>query len=126
VTALACPALVSASQCSAANAFLFGQQGNFPRATNQDVGFGRLDYQANASNHVSTAFDFMNYRAPNAYSTAPSYNNSSVSTNGRYIFHERIFVANWDSTISSSAVNNLRFQWGATWKPPAPMAPRPM
>src|SRR5271157_2777164 len=112
VSALACPAQVSASQCAAANAFLFGQQGNFPRATNQDVGFGRLDYQASASNHVSTAFDFMNYRAPNAYSTAPSYNNSSVSTNGRYIFHERIFVANWDSTISSSAVNNLRFQWG--------------
>jgi len=112
VTALACPAQVSASQCAAANAFLFGQQGNFPRATNQDVGFGRLDYQASASNHVSTAFDFMNYRAPNAYSTSPSYNNSSVSTNGRYIFHERIFVANWDSTISSSAVNNLRFQWG--------------
>jgi hypothetical protein len=112
VSALACPAQVSASQCSAANAFLFGQQGNFARATNQDVAFGRLDYQANASNHLSTAFDFMNYRAPNAYSTAPSYNNSSVSTNGRYIFHERIFVANWDSTISSSAVNNLRFQWG--------------
>jgi len=112
VTALACPAQVSASQCSAANAFLFGQQGTFPRATNQDVGFGRLDYQANASNHVSTAFDFMNYRAPNAYSTSPTYNNSSVTTNGSYIFHERIFVANWDSTISSSAVNNLRFQWG--------------
>ena len=78
VTALACPAQVSASQCAAANAFLFGQQGTFPRATNQDVGFGRLDYQANARNHVSTAFDFMNYRAPNAYSTAPSYNNSSL------------------------------------------------
>src|ERR1039457_1697386 len=112
VTALACPAQVSASQCSAANAFLFGQQGTFPRATNQDVGFGRLDYQANASLHDALPIYFMNYRAPNAYSTAPSYNNSSVTTNGRYIFHERIFVANWDSTISSSAVNNLRFQWG--------------
>jgi hypothetical protein len=112
VTALSCPALVSASQCAAANAFLFGQQGTFPRATNQDVAFGRLDYQATASNHVSAAFDFMNYRAPNAYSGNPSYSNSSLSTNGRYNIHDRIFVANWDSTISSSAVNNLRFQWG--------------
>ena len=71
VTALPCPAQVTASQCAAANAFLFGQQGSFPRATNQDVGFGRLDYQATARNHVSGSFDFMNYRAPNAYSTSP-------------------------------------------------------
>jgi hypothetical protein len=112
VTALSCPAQVTASQCAAANAFLFGQQGTFPRATNQDVAFGRLDYQATAANHVSAAFDFMNYRAPNAYSSSPSYSNSSLSTNGKYAIHDRIFVANWDSTISSSAVNNLRFQWG--------------
>jgi len=74
--------------------------------------FGRLDYQATSRNHVSAAFDFMNYRAPNAYSGNPSYSNSSIETNGRYNIHDRIFVANWDSTISSSAVNNLRFQWG--------------
>jgi len=112
VTALACPSQLSVTQCASANAFLFGQQGTFARATNQDVGFGRFDYQATERNHFSTSFDFMNYRAPNAYSTSPTYNNSSLSTNGSYIFHERIFVANWDSTLSSSAVNNLRFQWG--------------
>ncbi len=112
VAALPCPSQVTAAQCAAANAFLFGAQGSFPRATNQDVGFGKLDYQADPRNHVSASFDFMNYRAPNAYSTSPSYNNSSLGTNGSYFFHERIFVANWDSTIASSAVNNLRFQWG--------------
>jgi hypothetical protein len=112
VSALPCPAQVSATQCANANAFFFGMQGSFQRATNQDVGFGRLDYQANSSNHLSTSFDFMNYRAPNAYSTSPSYNDSSLGTNGSYVFHERIFVANWDSTISNSTVNNLRFQWG--------------
>jgi hypothetical protein len=37
VHALSCPSSVSASQCAAANAFLFGQQGSFPRDTNQDV-----------------------------------------------------------------------------------------
>ena len=112
VSALPCPAQLTATQCATANAFLFGMQGSFPRATNQDVAFGRLDYNATARNHISTSFDFMNYRAPNAYSTSPSYNNSSLGTNGSYMFHERIFVANWDSTISNSAVNNLRFQWG--------------
>jgi hypothetical protein len=112
VAALSCPAQVTATQCANANAFLFGQQGSFQRATNQDVGFGRLDFQATARNHISGAFDFMNYRAPNAYTTSPSANDSSVTTNGSYVFHERIFVANWDSTISNSAINALRFQWG--------------
>jgi hypothetical protein len=125
VHALSCPAVVSASQCAAANAFLFGQQGTFPRDTNQDVGFGRLDYQATDRNHLSTSFDFMNYRAPNAYTTSPSANNSSLGTNGSYIFHERIFVANWDSTLSNSAVNNLRFQWGRDLEAAGSNAPAP-
>jgi hypothetical protein len=109
---LACPAAVTAAQCAAANNFFASQAGVFPRATNQDVGFGKLDYQATARNHLSAAFDFMDYRAPNAYSANPTYNNSSLSTNGTYRIQDRIFVANWDSTISSAAINNLRFQWG--------------
>ena len=125
VHALSCPSSVSASQCAAANAFLFGQQGSFPRDTNQDVGFGRLDYQATERNHLSSSFDFMNYRAPNAYNTSPSANNSSLGTNGSYLFHERIFVANWDSTISNSAVNNLRFQWGRDLEAAGSNAPAP-
>ena len=56
---------------------------------------------------------------------SPSYNNSSLGTNGSYIFHERIFVANWDSTISSSAVNNLRFQWGRDLEAAGSNAPAP-
>src|ERR1022692_1161019 len=80
VSALSCPALVTAAQCAGANAFLFGQQGTFPRNTNQDVAFGRLDYQASARNHFSSSFDFMNYRAPNAYTTSPTANNSSLGT----------------------------------------------
>jgi hypothetical protein len=125
VTALSCPAQLTAGQCTAANAFLFGQQGTFPRDTNQDVGFGRLDYQATARNRLSGSFDFMNYRAPNAYTTSPTANNSSLGTNGSYVFHERIFVANWDSTINNSTVNNTRFQWGRDLEVAGSNAPAP-
>jgi Carboxypeptidase regulatory-like domain/TonB dependent receptor len=118
-------ALISTTQCAAANAFLAGELGTFPRATDQNVGFGKMDYQATARNHLSASYDFMDYTAPNAYSTSPSYNNSSLSTNGSYIFHERIFVANWDSTISDSAVNNLRFQWGRDLEVAGSNAPAP-
>jgi len=123
--ALACPAVVTATQCANANAFLGSLPGTYPRATNQDVAFGKLDYQMNPRNHVSASFDFMNYRAPNAYSTAPSYNNDSLQTNGSYVYHERIFVANWDSTLSNTMVNNLRFQWGRDLEVAGANAPAP-
>lgn len=125
VHALPCPAQLSSTQCANANAFLSGLIGTFPRATNQDVAFGKLDYQATQRNHLSTSFDFMNYRAPNAYSTAPSYNNDSLQTNGSYVYHERIFVANLDSSISNSMINNLRFQWGRDLEVAGANAPGP-
>jgi hypothetical protein len=110
--ALPCPVQVTATQCANANSYLYGLLGTFPRATNQDVGFFKLEGMPTLRNHVSASLDMMNYRAPNAYQTAPSYNNSSIGSNGSYIYHERVFVANWDSTISPTAVNNVRFQWG--------------
>jgi hypothetical protein len=125
ITALPCPAAVSGPQCAAANAFLYAGQGTFPRDTNQDVGFGKFDYQLTARNHISTSFDFMNYRAPNAYSTSPSYNDSSLATNGSYVFHERIFVAKWDSTIAPTLLNNVRFQWGRDLEVAGSNAPAP-
>jgi hypothetical protein len=109
---LPCTSAVSATQCTSANNFLASLLGVYPRATNQDIAFGKLDYQATPRNHISAAFDLMDYHAPNAYSTAPTYNNSSLTTNGTNWTQERIFVANWDSTITSRAINNVRFQWG--------------
>jgi hypothetical protein len=125
VHALPCPVQVTATQCANANAFLSGLVGTYPRATNQDVGFGKLDYQITPRNHLGTSFDFMNYRAPNAYSTAPSINNSSIQANGSYVYHERIFVANLDSSITNTMVNNLRFQWGRDLEVAGSNAPAP-
>ena len=107
----ACPAAVSATQCAAANSFIARQLGAFPRTFNQDVGFGKLDYQINAANHVSTSFDLLNYHSPNAYRTNNTQNNESLSANGTAVTRERIFVANWDSTIKPTLINSFRFQW---------------
>ena len=102
------------------------QLGVFPRATNQDVGFGKIDYQLTPRNHVSASFDLMNYHAPNAYSTSPSYNNRSVTTNGSlrlpraHLRGELGFHA-----ISNTVVNNLRFQWGRDLEVAGPTRPRP-
>jgi Carboxypeptidase regulatory-like domain/TonB dependent receptor len=109
---LACPAAVTASLCSAANGYLKSLLGGYPRTGVNDLAFGKLDYQFNAANHISSSFDFVDFHAPNAYNTATSSNNGSVTQNGPAVTHERYFVTNWDSTIRPTVVNNFRFQWG--------------
>jgi hypothetical protein len=109
---LTCPTQVTAGQCSAANNYLASLVGSYPRSGVNDIGFGKLDYYANSTNHVSAAFDLDDYHAPNSYSSGTTYNNSSVTTNGPIVLHERFFVTNWDSTLTPTMVNNFRYQWG--------------
>ncbi len=52
---LACPTAVTAALCAAANKFLESNLGAFPRFANQDIGFGKIDYQLNAKNHIGTS-----------------------------------------------------------------------
>ncbi len=104
-------AAIPAATCAAANAYAAGLLGSYPRFQNQDVGFGKLDYQVNARNRVNLSFDFDNFRGPNSYSTAITSNNSSITTNGAAITHERFLVGNWNSTLSPTMINNFRFQW---------------
>ena len=56
----------------------------------------------------------------------------SVTYNGPNVTQERIFITNWDSTITNSMVNNVRFQWGrdleitgANFGPPASASEQP-
>src|SRR6516225_201305 len=125
VRALPCPAQVTAAQCSEANAFLGSLQGSYPRATNNDILFGKLNYQINRHNTLTTSYDYANNSAPNGYSTAPTSNNDSIQTNGSYIYHERIFIANLDSALSNTIVNNVRFQWGRDLEVAGSNAPGP-
>ncbi len=108
---LPCVAAIPAAQCNAANSFIVAQLGAFPRTQNQDVGFGKVDYQINQANRLNVSFDLDNFRAPNSYRTLPTQNNESVSANGNATTRERIFVVNLNSTITPTMVNNARFQW---------------
>ena len=122
---LACPLQVTPAQCAAANSFIRSLLGAYPRTANQDVYLGKLDYQLNARNHFSASFDFDDFKAPNDYTTSFTSVNNSVSANGTAITHERIFVATWNSTISNSSVNELRFQWARDLEQISSNAPGP-
>ena len=106
-----CLAAISTAVCNSANSWVQSQLGAFARFTNQDIGFGKLDYQINSKNRIALSYDSLNFHAPNSYRTATTQTNDSPSGNGTADTKERIFVANWDSTLSSSLTNNLRFQW---------------
>jgi outer membrane receptor protein involved in Fe transport len=106
-----CPSGATATQCTDALNFLTSLLGNFPRNGNQDVYFAKVDYQLNSTNRLSANFNFQNWRSPNGINTAPTRFNDSLTTNGNDLVHSRFFVADWNSTISSSLVNDFRFQW---------------
>jgi outer membrane receptor protein involved in Fe transport len=113
---LPCPVQVTAAQCGAANNYLSGLVGAYPRDAVQDLAFGRLDYQANRTNHLSANFDFDDFHEPSAFVAANSngvtVSNGSVTGSGPSFTHTRFLVANWDTIISPRLINNLRFQWG--------------
>ncbi len=109
---LGCPAAVTVAQCSAANGYLSSLIGSYPRTGVNDIGFGKLDYQVNSANRLSANFDLDDYHAPNSYNSNTTVSNNSITANGPIVLHERFFVANWDSIIRPTLVNNFRFQWG--------------
>jgi outer membrane receptor protein involved in Fe transport len=108
---LPCAGPIPAASCAAANNFFQSQLGTYPKFFNQDIAFGKLDYQATPRNHFSSSFNFDNFRAPNSYGTSTTNNNTSISQSGPSVTHERIFVASWDSTLTPQMTNSFRFQW---------------
>jgi len=106
-----CLAAIPTSVCASANTFIAAQLGAFPRSTQQDVAFAKLDYQFTPRNHVSASLNGLNFKAPNSYRTNATQNNEAPSANGTAVTRERIFVANWDSVFKPTMTNNFRFQW---------------
>ena len=87
--------------------------------------FPRLDYQLNAKNLFYANFNFADFDSTNGYSPNPTYTNTSVSTNGATSYHERFLIAHWTSTVSNTAVNDMRFQWGRDLETAGANAPGP-
>ena len=106
-----CPTGVTTAQCTAAANFIVNSLTAVPRTLKQDIFFPKLDYQLNDRNHISAQFNFENFHQPNGYNSALTSNNSSATQNGTLNFHERIFIANWESTLSGRSANALHFQW---------------
>jgi hypothetical protein len=124
-TAGGCPSPLTVAQCTTAAQFLVAQVGSYPRNVKQDIFFPKLDYQLNGKNHVSTSFLWQDFHQPNGYNTTVVQNNGSVQNNGTANFHERFYVANWESVLGNSTANALHFQWSRDLETDTANAPGP-
>jgi hypothetical protein len=123
-SATACPAQATAAQCSDAIAFLKSLQGTFPRNGNQDVYFGKLDYQINTNNRVNASVNWHDWRAKNGFLTFVTLTDS-VLAGGNDKVRSRFAVLNLSSAIGSSMANEFRFQYGKDFEAATPNFPGP-
>jgi outer membrane receptor protein involved in Fe transport len=125
VTPTQCPTTISSTLCTSAINFLLGLQGAPTRYAKETLLFPRVDYQLNSKNLVYANFNFADFDSTNGYNANPTNSNTSASTNGPTSYHERFLIAHWTTTLSDTAVNDLRFQWGRDLETAGANAPGP-
>jgi hypothetical protein len=82
------------------------------RYAKQNLFFPRLDWHINGRNDAFVDYNFVNFDSTYGYSGAPTFTNSSPSTNGPTSYHERFLVAGLTSQIGKASVNQIHFQYG--------------
>ena len=119
-----CPSQATAAQCSSAIAFLQSLQGTFPRQGDQDVYFGKLDYQVSQNNRISASLNWHDWRAQNGFLTGVTLTDS-VLASGNDKVKSRFVVVNWNSAIGNRMANEFRFQYGKDFEAATPNFPGP-
>lgn len=103
------------AQCASAITFLINTLGaGTPptRFSKENIFFPRLDYHINSKNDAFVNYNFANFDSTYGYSGAPTFTNSSPSTNGPTSYHERFLIAGLTTQLGKSSVNQVHFQYG--------------
>ncbi|MDR3739821.1 MAG: carboxypeptidase regulatory-like domain-containing protein [Terracidiphilus sp.] len=132
--AKACATALTNDQCLTALSYLEGNlagmngyklQGQFPRLLKQNIFFPKIDWQATPKNHVTAEFNWDTFQEPNGYNSSNTSSNSSVTQNGSVNIHERFFIANVNTVLTPTSVNQLLFQWARDLETAGENAPGP-
>lgn len=130
----ACAPALTNDQCLTALSYLEGNlagmngyklQGQFPRLLKQDIFFPKIDWQATTKNHVTAEFNWDSFKEPDGYNSSNTSSNSSVTQNGSVNIHERFFVANLNTVLTPTSVNQVLFQWARDLETAGENAPGP-
>jgi hypothetical protein len=129
ITPTQCPKTITSTQCTSGIAFLMSVSGLTsappPRFAKEDIFFPRLDYHLNSKNDVFVNYNFANFDSTYGYSPAPTFSNSSPSTNGPTSYHERFLIAGLTTQIGKASVNQVHFQYGRDLETAGANAPGP-
>src|SRR6185437_10583728 len=82
------------------------------RFAKQNLFFPRLDWHVNGRNDAFVDYNIVNFDSTYGYNGAPTFTNSSPSTNGPTSYHERFLVGGLTSQIGKASVNQVHFQYG--------------
>jgi Carboxypeptidase regulatory-like domain len=101
--------------------FFRGQEVQYQATNDAKVALGKIDWNLNTANRLSTRYNFSDNNALNAVSTGETAldptTNQSLSTNGTEKNRNNGIVANLVSTLSSNAINEFRFQFAKETRP---------
>ena len=131
ITPTQCPNTITATQCANAITFLLNvgntNTNSAPpsRYAKQNIFFPRLDYHLNSRNDLFVNFNWADFDSTYGYSPAPTFSNSSPSTNAPTSYHERFLVAGLTTQVGKASVNQIHFQWGQDLETAGANAPGP-
>ena len=129
ITPTQCPATITPGQCTSAIQFLLNNSGAVEappsRFAKENIFFPRIDAHINRHNDAFVNYNFADFDSTYGYSSAPTFTNSSPSTNGPTSYHERFLIAGLTTAISDRSVNQVHFQYGRDLETAGSNAPGP-
>jgi outer membrane receptor protein involved in Fe transport len=107
------PTIATPTQCTTINSLLPRFFGLVPRTVDQDLLFGRIDYNLSSRNTFSFSFNYLHFKSPNGLQATlvSSTTGSGVNGNGNDFARVRNGKATWTSIVSPTIVNNFRYGW---------------
>jgi hypothetical protein len=111
-----CPAVIAAF-----NALTFTTN---PRKGDNYLGLGKVDYQVNNNNRISTVFNILRWNSPNGILTGPVLTSTELANGTDQVSNEFI-TSSWNSIITQTLINDFRFQYGRDFESQIPNASGP-
>jgi outer membrane receptor protein involved in Fe transport len=107
-----CGAPATQAQCDAARQFLNRQFQTVPRTSNQDLGFGKIDWRPTERNSFSASLNVLRWVSPNGLQTQAVLNNANgIGNNANSSVRSKYGRFAWTSIPSATMVNEFRFGW---------------
>lgn len=96
-----------------------------PRQGNQSLGLAKLDYQIDPNNHLSGVFNILRWDSPNGIQSAVTLTGLSPLANGSDKVENEFITVTYNRVISSTIVNEAKFQYGRDFESQVPNASGP-